>query len=149
MLSRSRDHMPDSATPKVREFATRLLECEAALGIPTGVSGPVIFRVYEKLRQSLVELMGMAGVRALVSRALVMGSKEVHWLGSLRVKADGTLQGLSELAADLAQNEMAPGEVALMAELLRLLVAFIGTALTLRLIRASWPNVAIDDLNFE
>ena len=93
--------------------------------------------------------MGVAGIRALFSRAVVLGSEDVRWLGALHVKADGSLEGLDEMEADLAQNEIASGEVVLVAELLGLLVTFIGASLTLRFIQDSWPNEAFDDFNFD
>src|SRR5688572_31528690 len=131
--------MPGSATPKLKQFAGRLLDCEAARGRRTAAGGSTAFRVCEKLRQRLAELMGVAGVRALFSRAVVLGSEDVRWLSALHVKADGSLEGLDEVEADLPQDEIASGEVVLVAELLGLLVALIGAAFTLRFIQNSWP----------
>jgi len=40
------------------------------------------------------------------------------------------------------------GRVVLLAQLLGLLVAFIGEDLTLRLVREVWPKLSINDVNF-
>ena len=141
--------MPSSATPTLKQFATRLLDCEAARGRPANGDPSNAFRVCERLRRRLAELIGVAGVRALFSRAVVLGSEDVRWLSALHVKADGSLEGLDEVEADLPQDEIASGEVVLVAELLGLLVALIGATLTVRFIQDSWPNEAFDDLSFD
>jgi hypothetical protein len=137
--------MPGSATPKLKQFARQLLDCEAAGR--SSASGSAAFRVCEKLRQHLAGLIGVAGVRALFSRALVLASEEARWLSPLEVKPDGSLEGLKELEADLDEKEIAAGEVLLAAELLWLLLTFIGPGLTRRLIQEVWPNVAFDELS--
>ena len=139
--------MPSSATPKLKKFARQLLDCEARSRPAAGHS--TAFRVSEKLRHRLAELMGGAGVRALFARALAVASGEARWLETLEIKADGSLEGLIELEADLDKDEIALGEVLLVAELLRLLLTFIGPAITQRFIQDDWPNAAFDDLSFD
>ena len=51
--------------------------------------------------------------------------------------------GEAELESDKRQG--GEGEVVLVSELLGLLHAFIGEALTLRLLRDVWPNAVFDD----
>jgi hypothetical protein len=64
------------------------------------------------------------------------------------VKADGSLEGLEELNAKRNPDELFEGGVVLVAQLLGLLVAFIGETLTLRFVREVWPEVPLDDLDF-
>ena len=100
----------------------------------------VAFRICEKLRMSLNRLMGVAGYRALLSRALALAGADVLWLRGLHVQADGTLEGQAELNSKLDDEQIAEGEVALVAELLGLIVTFIGPTLTMQLVQQAWPK---------
>ena len=92
--------------------------------------------------------MGNGGFRALLSRALALANAEVPWLRAVHVKADGTLEGLEALHAQLDPAEFLEGRVVLLAQLLGLLVAFIGPSLTLRLVGEIWPQISLNDLDF-
>jgi hypothetical protein len=138
--------MPNSATPKLKGFARRLLAYEAASGEPADAKDSAAFRVCEQLRGPLGKLMGVGGFRALLSRALALAGAEVPWLRALHIKADGSLDGLEELEAKLDSRAVAEGEVVLAAQLLGLLLTFIGPALTLRMLHDIWPK--IEDLDF-
>jgi len=107
---------------------------------------PAAFVVCDKLRPQLATLMGNAGYRALLSRALAMTNGEAAWLHAVHVKADGSLEGLDERLAHIGAAEIAGGGVALIAQLLGLLVAFIGEHLTARLLREIWPKLSKNDL---
>jgi len=50
--------------------------------------------------------------------------------------------------AQLDKEEIANGEVALLAQLLGLLVTFIGEAVTARLLEDAWPGVLVNDFDF-
>jgi hypothetical protein len=56
------------------------------------------------------------------------------------------LGGLEQLPAQLGLEEFFEGRVVLLAQLLGLLVAFIGENLTLRLVREVWPKVPLKDI---
>src|SRR6266404_5858740 len=130
------------ATPKMRDFAKRLIAYEARGNKSLATKKiPPAFRVCEKLRAHLSTFMGNAGFRALLARSLALASAEVAWLRAMHVKADGSLEGLDELEAQLDPNEIAEGCVVLLAQLLGLLVAFIGEDLTLQLARDVWPKL--------
>jgi hypothetical protein len=63
------------------------------------------------------------------------------------VGAGGCLEGFEHPQADTgtgAQNEAA---VAITANLLGLLVSFIGEPLTLQIVRDAWPETALDENN--
>jgi hypothetical protein len=98
------------------------------------------FRVAEKLRPHLATLMGDGGFQALLARALSLASVEVSWLGAVRVKMDGTFEGLEEARAQLDPSEFLEGGIVLIAHLLGLLTAFIGPNLTSRLVGDAWPK---------
>lgn len=106
------------------------------------------FRALDKLRPHLSMLMGRGGYQALLARALVLATAEVPWLKAVQVVADGELQGLSVAQADSDADDVSEGEVVLLAQLLGLLVAFIGPALTLRLLIQMWPQLPFDDGDF-
>ena len=75
-------------------------------------------------------------------------TRKFPWLRAVQVKADGSLEGLDELEAQVDPDEIFEGCVVLLAQLLGLLVAFIGEDLTLRLVREVWPKLSLNDLDF-
>jgi hypothetical protein len=82
-----------------------------------------------------------------VLRSLALSTEEVPWLHTVRIKADWSLEGLEELQAKLDPDELFDGGVVLLAQLLGLLVVFIGEVLTVRLVREVWPKVRLNDLD--
>jgi hypothetical protein len=132
----------------MRDFAARLIAYETTKNRSSETKPSAAFLVDEKLRPHLATLMGNVGFRALLSRALMLTNAEVPWLRSVHVKADGSLEGLDELDAQVDPKEIFEGRVVLLAQLLGLLVAFIGEDLTLRLVREVWPKLSLNDLNF-
>jgi len=77
-----------------REWARRLLAAESADGKDSTSTESTVIRVYERLRQSLCALAGVAGFRSLASRALALAKAEAPSLGAMQVTADGSLQVL-------------------------------------------------------
>ena len=138
--------MRDSITPEVKALASRLMASEAGTAKSAHAEKSVAFRACEKLRQPLSRLTGVAGFRSLLSRALALASGEVRWLKAVHINADGSMEGLNEAEAQLSENEIAQGEIVLVAQLIGLLVTFIGEGLTLRLLEETWPEVAFDDM---
>jgi hypothetical protein len=133
----------------MRNFAKRLIADEARGNKPAGTKTPADFNACEKLRPNLALLMGNAGYRALLSRALALAQAEVPWLRAVHVKTDGSLEKVEEHHAQLDLDELFEGRVVLLAQLLGLLVAFIGENLTLRLVREVWLQAQLDDLDFD
>ena len=75
-----------------------------------------------------------------------MARRQVPALAGTRVEADGSLAGFARIQPEsesVAVDE-AEGGAALLAELLGLLVLFIGPSLTLRLVREAWPEVSLE-----
>ncbi len=92
--------------------------------------------------------MGKLGFRALLSRALALAGAEVPWLRAVQVKADDSFEGLSDLRTQVDASELFEGRVVLLAQMLGLLVAFIGEDLTLRLVREVWPKLSLNSADF-
>jgi hypothetical protein len=133
----------------MRDLAHRLLMYEAGAGKASGPTESPTLRVYEKLRRSLGEFVGVAGFQSLASRALTLAKPEVPSLDAASVAADGTLQGLGEIENqfEIDKNLAGDGGIILLARLLGLLRIFLGEALTLRLLRNAWPGEVIENHN--
>jgi hypothetical protein len=136
------------ATPQVRDLAARLLAYETKENKSSEPGRPAAFHVCDRLRPHLATLMGQGGFRAVLTRALAVASTEVAWLAAVQVKADGSLEGWDKPEAQVKPKELTESGVLLVAQLLGLLVAFIGDNLTLRMVRDVWPKVSLEDLNF-
>ena len=142
--------------PIMRDLAHRLLAYEV---VAAKTSEPLEFatvRVYEKLRHGLGEVAGTAGFQSLASRALALARTEVPGLGVARIAADGSLHGLGEIEHQMHTDKDRPDEspacdggIILIARLLSLLLLFLGEALTLSLLRVTWPGAALDDCSSE
>lgn len=134
-------------TPELRTAAERLLALEAGAGQRAVAKLPAAARVNERLRQVLSTLLGAAGFRALLARALTLAKAEAPELSAVQVEADGSLAGLS--VDESGKRHFANGEVVLVAHLLGLLVIFVGEALMLRLVNDMWPKASFADLEFD
>jgi hypothetical protein len=138
-----------TAVPGMRDLAQSLVTYEAGAGkTPEPMEFPTL-RVYEKLRQTLVEFVGVAGFQSLASRALTLATPEAPSLREARVTADGSLQVLGEIETqiDIDKDRAGEGGIILIARLLGLLRVFLGEALTVSLLRNAWPREAFDDHN--
>jgi hypothetical protein len=128
-------------TPRARDLAQRLISFEVAAESLSKVKAPAAFVVSEKLRHPLSTLVGTAGFRSLLMRSLTLAKREAPILNGVRVKDDGSLEGLTGEA-------MEAGEV-LIAHFIGLLETFIGEALTLHLLQGVWPDPAVFDITPE
>jgi hypothetical protein len=129
------------ATPQLRHLAEKLLAEEMDKGDGAAVSPGS--RVCGKLGLSLTKLAGAAGFRSLLSRALSLAQEEVPWLKAVNVLEDGTLGGLREAKVRAEEDPVLNGETVLVAQLIGLLCVFIGTPLTMQLLRQAWPHASI------
>jgi hypothetical protein len=131
----------DAPSESVRKLARRLLALEATS--ESADSGPRVHeavRVCDKLRVSLTRFAGAEGFASLLRRALALARAEVPSLNQVKIKPDGFIEGLEELARDDGTEAAA----SLTAHLLGLLVTFVGQSLTLRLVREAWPDASLD-----
>jgi len=131
--------------PAMQNLARWLLADEAAVAnTPEAtVQVAVCIRVCEKLRRPLSTLTGVDGYRALISRALALSKADVPSLASMRVMADGSLESPDPVGQERDVDETRKGGASLVAQLLGLLVAFIGEALTMQLVRDVWPDAPV------
>ena len=132
----------------MRSIALRLIHYETQDNSSSETTNTAIFQVTDRLRPHLAMLMGNGGFRALLARALALASAEVSWLRAVHVNADGTLEGLETPHTRLKPAEFREGRVVLLAQLLGLLVAFIGPGLTSRLVGEIWPQLSADNVDF-
>src|SRR5579872_407422 len=130
--------------PESRHLAQRLLAYEAVAGENSEAAESAAFRVCAKLRRPLITLAGVAGFRSLPSRALTLARAEAPSLSSVQVAADGSLKGLDELASQADNEQAIDGGAILIAQLIGLLLTFIGDGLTLRLVQDVWPEAVFD-----
>ena len=130
--------------PESQHLAQRLLTYEAVAGENSKPVESAAFRVCAKLRQPLITLAGVAGFRSLLSRALTLARAEAPSLSAVQVTADGSLKGLDELEPQIDKGQARGGGAILIAQLIGLLLTFIGEGLTLRLVQDVWPEAAFD-----
>ena len=95
---------------------------------------PAVLSVSEKLRRPLSTLAGSSGFRSLLVRSLTLAKAQDPRLSAVQVKPDGSLEGLG------GGDQDAESGVILIAQLVQLLVTFIGEGLVLSLVLDSWPN---------
>jgi len=131
----------------MRDFAERLIAYETRGNKSSKTKTAAACLVIDKLRPQLATLMGNIGFRALLSRTLALANPEFPWLRAVRVKAEGSLEGLDELGTQVDPDDVFEGCAVLLAQILGLLVAFIGEDLTLRLVREVWPKLSLNNLD--
>ena len=127
----------------MRDLARQLLALEAASPSATDAHAHEAVRVCEKVRISLTRFAGADGFTALLRRALALARADVPSLQTVKVTADGRLEGLEEFAADVG-DAATEAATAITAHLLGLLATFIGEPLMLRLVREAWPGASLE-----
>ena len=132
----------------MRSIAKHLIATETRAISSAKAATAAVLPVTDKLRPHLATLVGNGGVRALLARSFALASAEVSWLRAAQISADGEMEGLEALAAELDPAKFLEGRVVLLAQLLGLLVAFIGPGLTSRLIGEIWPDVPFKERDF-
>lgn len=128
-----------TASPRTQDLARRLVALEAASVDAQAVGGSGAVRVCEKIRVRLSVLVGVTGYSSLMSRAVAMAKAEVPSLDGVRVRPDGTLEGFD----GVGRNEDGEAGQVVVAQLLALLVTFIGEPLALDFVRDGWPDAAV------
>jgi len=131
--------MTDGPSASMRGLARRLLAVEAASESAAGSHVHEGVRVCEKLKISVARFAGSDSFASLLRRALALARTENATLQTVKVKADGSLNGCEALAVDGPE-----GAIALIAHLLGLLETFVGEPSTRRLVRQAWPDASLD-----
>jgi hypothetical protein len=129
----------------IARLARHVLSLESARSEPLLTELDRAAQACEALGASLTRLAGSAGFSMLLARAVALAIKKDPSLTPLRVETDGSLTGVEEVRRGLNGSHPAHrgGEIVL-AELLGLLVCFIGESLTLTLVRQAWPGASTD-----
>ena len=127
-------------TPTIQDLARRLIAIEAARDPSVGPVDAAV-RACATLQVPLARLVGVAGFRSLLSRALAMAKADVPSLDAVQVRPDGSLEGWE----GIKRTQDAESGIVIVAQLLGLLVTFIGGPLTLRLTRYAWPDAPGDE----
>lgn len=130
-----------SDTPTTRELARRLLVYEETETNPVLTDAHAVSRVCDKLRRSLTSMVGAAGFRSLMMRALTLAKQESQAFDSFKVRPDGSLEVL--------RCEAGQSGAVLIAQLIGLMITFIGETLTLRLLHDAWPDLSDCEVKFE
>ena len=130
------------ASPEIEDLARRLLALEAGRN-SSAARADAAAQVIEELRLHLIKLAGVAGFRSLLSRALTLAKAEAPSLHIVQIREDGSVEGFDSRELEVGAVAGQAG-IVLVANLLELLVTFIGTPLTLRLVRDAWPDASID-----
>jgi hypothetical protein len=135
--------------PESRQLAQRLLTYEAVAASNSDPAESAAFRVCAKLRQPLTTLAGVAGFRSLLSRALTLARADAPSLSAVHVGADGSLNGLDEPEPQINKEQAREGGALLIAQLIGLLLTFIGAGITLKLVQDVWPEAAFNGYGSE
>lgn len=131
----------ETPSTSVRDLARQLLSVEAAR--LSAADEHEAERVCEKLRISLTRFAGADGFIALMRRSLALSRVEIPSLQTVKLKSDGCVEGLKDLAA--ATDNGSDAGAVLTAHFLWLLVTFVGEPMALRLVRDAWPDVMMED----
>ncbi len=133
----------NTPAPAIQNLARLLIALEAAHEPSNGQFGGAL-RTCDKLRTPLARLAGVGGFRSLMARALALATAEVPGLKSVLVKPDGSLEGFETAQVHPSSGLGVDPGVVVVAQLLGLLVTFIGEPLTLHFVRDAWPNASFD-----
>jgi len=141
----------NSISPTSRNLARHLLATELARGKnsstgPGAAFLPPAARVCDKLRTVLTVFAGIAGFRSLLTRALTLAAASAPELKGVAVMPDGSLSGIGEVRTGQGKRAALDWEQILVAQLLELLVAFIGEVLMLQLVSQAWPGLPASQL---
>jgi hypothetical protein len=121
--------------PASLHLARRLLDYEDQG--PDTAESPALYLVSEKLRRPLSRLAGTAGYRSLLSRALTLASVQAPSLTAVKMNPDGSLDPGGAIGD---RRQTTEAGAMLIAQLLSLLILFIGEGLVLSLLSDIWPD---------
>ncbi len=130
-------------TSVAHTLARQVLAHETAQGAPAEPQWNAAVRAVERLRDSFSRFAGVTGFRSILARALTLAQREAPWLAAVDVTPDGALVGFVEGAQAQDPAALAMGSCALLAQFFGLLYAFVGEALTQRLLADTWPDALV------
>jgi hypothetical protein len=137
--------MMRQATPQLKSLAQRLLAHEAKKSPNPAKLAEALEVCCQRLHKRLDPLVGAGGFRALLERALFLAKKEHAWLEGVEIQA---YPGCELKALNEAMTGRKPGEIRetltiILANVIWLLVTFIGEDIVYGLIEEAWPGKKI------
>ncbi len=142
--------MPEASSTAARAWVERVLVQGAGEGRESVALAEVAIQAEVRLQVRMVDLVGVRGYAALVARALRLSQAEVPALAPVTVDpgAEGRLQGVRAFVESTRANGGSrvaeAGLIALLAQIIGLLITFVGEDLALRLVREVWPEPTQD-----
>jgi len=91
--------------------------------------------------------MGQGGLRVLVERALYLVSRKFPELRNVKANNDGSFVGLGEACASLGDVDIGEARICILAEVLLLLLQFLGPGVTLAVVSDVWPNASLGQVS--
>jgi hypothetical protein len=139
--------MPPDST--ARRLGRRLLELEGTASDEPEAIAQAAERAAGKLDRHLSRLVGVAGSQTLLKRALYLAGREHAVLAAVQppLTANGGLNGLTAAIRAINPEHARTALAELFAQLIWLLVTFIGEDLTVRTLRQVWPEIELDRTN--
>jgi len=135
------------ARPETHNLALELLAREGGVGGDPEREVAAAERVFRKLGEPLSMLVGRAGFQSLLARAINLSAAESPLLRGIvgETLQEDSLQGLRPALPGADAAEVTEAMVNVVANLLWLLVTFIGRDLSMRLVREAWPGLGTGD----
>jgi hypothetical protein len=131
------------ATPQLRELSRRLFAGAAKKSRGPAALAEALEVSCRSLHGRLDPLIGAGGYRALLARALHLAKKEFPWLEGVEVEEHPAcaLKGLRGAVKGLDASRVNEAFALVLANVIWLLVTFIGEDIALGLVREVWPGV--------
>src|SRR5215217_551018 len=133
------------ATPQLKSLAQRLLVLEAKNSPSPAKLAEALEVCCQRLHKRLDPLVGAGGFRALLDRALYLAKKEHAWLKEVEIQVypGCELKALNEAMTERQPKEIRETLTTILANVLWLLVTFIGEDIVYGLIEEAWPGTKI------
>jgi hypothetical protein len=132
--------------PKLNKLALRLFEHEATKSGNSDDPAKAIESCCQRLHDRLDRLIGAGGFRALLYRALYLAKKKYAWLEGVGIEdyPGCEFKDLREAVKGKESPTVNEACTLILANVIWLLVTFIGEDITFGLIEEAWPDVRTD-----
>jgi hypothetical protein len=131
------------ATPQLRDLAGRAFAREAKRSRSPAALAAGLEASCRRLHARLDPLIGAGGFRALLARALHLAAKDFPWLDVVSIEEHPAcgLKGLRKAVKGLDAQSVGDAFALVLANVIWLLVTFIGEDIAFGLLREVWPEV--------
>jgi hypothetical protein len=131
------------ATPQLRDLARQIFAREAKRSRAPGTLAEAMEVSCRRLHERLDPLIGAGGFRAILARALHLAKKESPLLQDVEVEEHPAcaLKGLQEVVKGRDASPANEAFALVLANIVWLLVTFIGEDIALGLIQEVWPEI--------